>query len=65
LQQTLTDTENRIAFAREFYNDAVKVLRDRRQTFPYLLFTPLVPIPSLLLFGKDAPARPPALVTSL
>jgi len=64
LQQALSDTETRIAFAREFYNDAVKVMRDRRQTFPYVLFTPLVPIPSLLLFGEDAPARPAALVTS-
>ena len=28
-------------------------MRDRRQTMPYALVAPLVPIPSLLLFGED------------
>jgi LemA protein len=59
LHDALTDTENRIAFARQFYNDAVNVMRDRSQTFPYSLFTSLVPMPSLRLFGEGAaPARP-------
>jgi LemA protein len=59
LHDALTDTENRIAFARQFYNDAVNVMRDRSQTFPYSLYTSLVPMPSLRLFGEGAaPARP-------
>ena len=33
----LKDTEDRIALAREFYNDSLKTLRDRLQTFPDLL----------------------------
>jgi LemA protein len=53
LSATLTDTENRIAFARQFYNDAVNVMRDRRGTMPYAFIAPLVPIPSLQLFGES------------
>jgi LemA protein len=56
LSTTLTDTENRIALAREFYNDAVNLMRDRRQTLPYSLLAPLVPVPSLELFGEPGPA---------
>ncbi len=37
LQEQLADTESRIAGAREFYNDAVTLLRNRRQTFPGVL----------------------------
>ena len=33
----LTDTEDRIALARAFYNDSLLALRDRLQTFPDLL----------------------------
>jgi LemA protein len=34
LQEELTGTENRIAFARQFYNDAVMRFNTRLQTFP-------------------------------
>ncbi len=34
LQEELTSTENKIGFARQFYNDAVKVYRTKRQSFP-------------------------------
>ena len=59
LSSALTDTENRVALARQFYNDAVTVLRDRRSTFPYLLVARLVSIPSFELFegGNPAPVR--------
>jgi LemA protein len=60
LSATLTDTENRIAFAREFYNDAVNLMRDRRGTMPYALIAPFVPIPSLQLFGESPTATPAA-----
>jgi LemA protein len=52
LAATLTDCENRIALSREFYNDAVNLMRDRRGTLPYAVLAPLVPIPSLRLFGE-------------
>ena len=52
LSDTLRGTENRIASARQFYNDAVTVLRDRRGTFPYVCIAWLVPIPSFALFGN-------------
>ena len=34
LQEELTGTENRIAFARQFYNDSVMRFNTRLQTFP-------------------------------
>jgi LemA protein len=37
LQEELTSTENKIAFARQFYNDSVAAYNVRRQTFPAVL----------------------------
>ena len=37
LQEELASTENKIAFARQFYNDSVMVYNTRIQTFPTLL----------------------------
>ncbi len=37
LQEELTTTENKIAFARQFYNDSVNSYNTRRQTFPAVL----------------------------
>ena len=37
LQRQIADAENRIAATREFYNDAVTMVRDQRSTFPGLL----------------------------
>jgi LemA protein len=34
LQEELTSTENRIGFARQFYNDLVALYRTRQQVFP-------------------------------
>ncbi|MET1037775.1 MAG: LemA family protein [Aeromicrobium sp.] len=41
LQQELSDTENKISFARQYYNDAVASLNKIVQTIPWLLFTGL------------------------
>ena len=38
LQEELASTENRIAFARQFYNDAVMEYNTAQQTFPAVLF---------------------------
>ena len=37
LQEELTGTENKIAFARQFYNDSVAAYNTRRETFPAVL----------------------------
>jgi LemA protein len=37
LQEELVSTENKIAFARQFYNDSVGSYNTRRQTFPAVL----------------------------
>ena len=37
LQEELTTTENKIAFARQFYNDSVASYNTRRQSFPAVL----------------------------
>lgn len=37
LQEELTTTENKIAFARQFYNDSVNTYNTRRQSFPAVL----------------------------
>lgn len=34
LQEELTSTENKISFARQFYNDSVRTYRTQRQSFP-------------------------------
>ncbi|MBT0566631.1 LemA family protein [Williamsia sp. CHRR-6] len=38
LQSQLTDTENQISFARQFYNDAVTTLNTLVQTIPWMFF---------------------------
>lgn len=39
LQSALTDTENQLAFARQYYNDAVSQQNTAVRTIPWLLFT--------------------------
>jgi len=41
LQTELSDTEDKISFARQYYNDAVASLNKIVQTIPWLLFTGL------------------------
>ena len=37
LQSELTDTEDRIQYARRFYNGSVRIFNTRIQSFPHLL----------------------------
>jgi LemA protein len=54
-------TEDAVAFARTFYNDAVTVMRDRRQRFPGSLMAWAVPVADVELWEPDEPdARPSA-----
>jgi hypothetical protein len=46
-------SEDRVAAARRFYNDAVTVLRDRRQVFPYVIVAARVTCPTFDLFEAD------------
>jgi LemA protein len=41
VSEELTSTENRIAFARQAFNDAVMEFNTYRQTFPPILFAPM------------------------
>ena len=62
LQAEIIHTENNVAYARAFYNEAVQVLRDRRGQFPGVLFAWTVKVPSFQLFAADEAdhAVPPA-----
>jgi LemA protein len=41
LQENLADTENKLAFARQYYNDAVATLNRAVTTIPWMLVAPL------------------------
>ncbi|CAN5559937.1 hypothetical protein BH10ACT1_BH10ACT1_04690 [soil metagenome] len=57
LQRRITEAEEAVASARHFYNDAINVLRDRRQQLPGSLFARMVPVPSWRLFEADEADR--------
>ena len=62
LQEELTSTENRIAFARQFYNDEVMKYNTAQSTFPRnLLSAPLGFARATMFAGNDAD-RPPVQV---
>ncbi len=55
LQEQLTSTENRIAYARQFYNDEVMKYNTAQSTFPRNLFAGLLGFsPATLFAGSDA-----------
>lgn len=41
LQENLADTENKLAFARQYYNDAVATLNEVLTTIPWMFVAPL------------------------
>ena len=62
LTEELTSTENRVAFARQAYNDSATQFNTYRQTFPPILFAGLVGFGSdaeLLEFDSEAIAEAP------
>ncbi|MCL3819146.1 LemA family protein [Aeromicrobium wangtongii] len=60
LQKELSDTENKISFARQYYNDAVASLNKIVQTIPWLLFTGLAGVkPREFYNAPDAHQAPP------
>lgn len=56
LQRRIADAEESVASARQFYNDAIEMLRTRRSQFPGSLFARLVDVPSWNLFEADEAA---------
>jgi LemA protein len=56
LQLRIADAEESVASAREFYNDAIEVLRTRRSQFPGSLFARFVDVPSWKLFEAEEAA---------
>ncbi len=57
LQEELTSTENRIAFARQLYNDLVANYRTKLQVFPNNLVSSLLGFRSKEYFGAEEAAR--------
>lgn len=53
LQEELTSTENKVAFARQAYNDAVTKYNTRREQFPAVLFSGALGFDEALLFEVE------------
>src|SRR5688572_14875273 len=62
LQEELTGTENRIAFARQFYNDSVMRFNTRLQTFPTNVIGGLLGFTAQEFFETDEAEREPVKV---
>ncbi len=62
LMEELSSTENRIAFARQAYNDAVMTYNNARETFPGMLVAG--PFPPAQLLETTAPAEREAVKVS-
>jgi LemA protein len=57
LQEELASTENRIAFARQFYNDSVMAYNTAQQQFPAVLVASSLGFRPANLFALDDPAE--------
>ncbi|MHB8640439.1 MAG: LemA family protein, partial [Candidatus Acidiferrales bacterium] len=53
LQEQLTSTENRIAFARQFYNDEVMKYNTSQATFPRNLFAGIFGFSMATMFAAE------------
>jgi LemA protein len=61
LQKELSDTENKISFARQYYNDAVATLNKIVQTIPWLLFSGMAGVRAREFYrAPDGQQVPPA-----
>jgi LemA protein len=57
LTEELTSTENKVAFARQAFNDAVTSYNTRRETFPSVLFAGALGFQHAELFAVDTPSE--------
>jgi LemA protein len=63
LQEELTSTESKIAYARQFYNDEVTILNNLVQSFPSNLVARMAGFHTRQFFEIDEPARGPVTAT--
>ena len=57
LSEELTSTENKVAFARQAYNDAVMAYNVQRETFPAVIFAGMFGFSQAELFQVENPAE--------
>jgi LemA protein len=57
LSEELTSTENRVAFARQAYNDSVMAYNNRREVFPSSLIAGMFGFTPAALFEVDDPQQ--------
>jgi LemA protein len=57
LQEELTATEGRVAYARQFYNDTVLGYNNKLQTFPTMIYARMLKFERREYFEADASAR--------
>jgi LemA protein len=57
LQEELSSTENKIAFARQAYNDAVMIYNTQRDTFPTVIVAPMFNFQEANLFEVEEPGE--------
>lgn len=57
LQEELTSTEGRVAYARQFYNDSVLRYNNRIQSFPSVILANMLKFTSRDYFETDAASR--------
>ena len=57
LSEELTSTENRVAFARQAYNDAVMVYNTKREVFPSVIFAGMFGFGAAELFEIENPVE--------
>lgn len=55
LQEELSTTENKVAFARQFYNDTVRSLNQAVKTFPSSLFTGIAKVTARAFYEVENP----------
>lgn len=60
LQSELSDTENKISFARQYYNDAVATLNNLVKTIPWMFFAGLASVSAREFYkAPEGQATPP------
>lgn len=60
LQQQLADTENQLAFARQYYNDSVATLNTVVATLPWMMFAPMAGVSKREFYqAPEGHATPP------
>lgn len=57
LSEELTSTENKVAFARQSFNDSVMVYNTRRETFPTVIFAGMFGFQNAELFQIEDPTE--------